>query len=585
MSTFEIRGGEVLSDGRPFRIFSGAMHYFRIHPALWEDRFRKMKAMGLNMLETYTAWNVHEPERGTFCFDGFGDLERYLQMAGDFGFKVLIRPGPYICSEWEFGALPGWLTAIPGLRIRCDNQPYLDEVARYFRVLLPKIRKFSCADGGPVVAVQVENEYGSYGNDKTYLKILSSLLSEELPGILQLTSDGPNYGMLSGGTLPGIWATGNFGSRAAEQFAELEKFRPGAPLMCCEFWNGWFDHWGETHHTRTVEEAEKSLREILERGGHVNFYMFHGGTNFGFYNGANHSGPGKYEPTVSSYDDDAPLNENGGITPKYKMFRRVLKEYGASVPDEIPPTLPIQAYGPVRLTDYAPLLENAGNLADPVRSAYPTHMEELGQNFGLILYRHRLRRSFSSEGDLTIDEPRDRAQVFLNSSPRGTVYCNDKTFSLKFDAAEGDILDVLVENMGRSNYGPYMERNARKGITDGVRHGNQFFFDWTVYPLKMNDLSSLNYRPVPEALPQNVPCFYRGKFRVDQPADTFLKIPGKKGFAFINGFNLGRYWEIGPTHTLYLPAPLLKKGENILEILELHTLEKNEAMLQDTPEL
>lgn len=584
MSAFEIRGSEIYSEGKPFRIFSGAMHYFRIHPDLWEDRFRKFKAMGLNTLETYIAWNIHEPERGRFCFDGFGDIERYLQMAAGFGLKVIVRPGPYICSEWEFGALPGWLAAIPGLRIRCANRAYMDEVDRWFKILLPKINRFSCANGGPVVAVQIENEYGSYGNDKTYLKFLSGLLAEELPGVLQLTSDGPNYAMLNGGTLPGIWATANFGSNAPAQFANLKEFQPDKPLMCCEFWNGWFDHWGEQHHTRTVGETEKALREILDSGAHVNFYMFHGGTNFGFYNGANQPGVKDYQPTVSSYDNDAPLNENGGITPKYEMFRRVLSEYGAEVPREIPSALPIRAYGTVKLTEQALLLENADHLASPVRCAGTACMEELGQSLGFILYRHQLLRNFTDQENLIIDEPRDRAQVFLNGSPRGTVYCNDESLALRFNARKGDTLDVLVENMGRSNYGPYMERNSHKGISDGVRLGNQFFFDWRIYSLRLDDLSGLAYGPLGE-LPADTPCFYRGEFEVAEPADTFLRIPGKKGIAFLNGFNLGRYWEIGPTHTLYIPAPLLKKGTNRLEILELHTLARAEVELTGTPEL
>ena len=575
-----------LLDGKPFRIFAGAMHYFRIHPALWEDRFRKLKAMGLNTLETYTAWNIHEPRQGEFHFTEFGDLERYLALAQQYGLKVIVRPGPYICSEWEFGAFPGWLAAIPGIRLRCFNKPYLEAVERYFNELLPRINRFSCANGGPVIAVQVENEYGSYGNDKRYLQFLSDLLAKHLPGVMQLTSDGPNYGMLNGGTLPGVWATGNFGSKAADAFKELEKFQPGKPKMCCEFWNGWFDHWGEQHHSRTPEDAGNALREILEHNGNVSFYMFHGGTNFGFFNGANCPGYKQYQPTVSSYDDDAPLNENGAVTPKYELFRTILAEFGSGVDLSVPPppALPVKAFGKVAMTEQASLLENLNFLSKPEFHATTPCMEELGQSLGFIHYRTKLIRDIDNE-PLVIDEPSDRALVYRNGEYVATVYCNDSLYEIpSFSAKEGDLLDILVENMGRANYGPFMERNARKGITCGVRVGNQFQFGWEVYSLPLEDLRGLRYRKG-ETLPVETPCFYKGEFRVEEPADTFLKIPGKKGIAFLNGFNLGRYWEIGPTRTLYIPAPLLKKGVNTLELFELHRLDALEAELTDTPEL
>ncbi len=585
MNRLEMDGSGFLLDGKPFRILAGAMHYFRIHPALWEDRFRKLKAMGLNTLETYTAWNIHEPRPGEFHFTGFGDLERYLDLAQKYGLKVIVRPGPYICSEWEFGAFPGWLAAIPGIRLRCFNRPYLEAVERYFNELLPRINRFSCGTGGPVIAVQVENEYGSYGNDKRYLKFLSDLLSKHLPSIMQLTSDGPNYAMLNGGTLPGVWATGNFGSKAADAFEELEKFQPGKPRMCCEFWNGWFDHWGEKHHSRTPEDAGNALREILEHNGNVSFYMFHGGTNFGFFNGANCLGSKQYQPTVSSYDDDAPLNENGAVTPKYELFRAILAEFGSGVDLSVPPppALPVKAFGKVAMTEQAPLLENLNSLSKPELHATTPCMEELGQSLGFIHYRTKLIRDVENES-LVIDEPRDRALVYRNGKYVAAVYCNDSSYEIPFSAKEGDLLDILVENMGRTNYGPFMEPNAHKGITCGVRVGNQFQFGWEVYSLPLEDLRGLHYRKV-ETLPEETPCFYKGEFRVEEPADTFLKIPGKKGIAFLNGFNLGRYWEIGPTRTLYIPAPLLKKGVNTLELFELHRLDALEAELTDTPEL
>lgn len=575
MSTFEINGDRVLLDGRPFRIFSGALHYFRVHPELWRDRMSKMKAMGLNTLETYVAWNLHEPRPGEFNFSGFADIERFIEIAGELGFKVIVRPGPFICAEWDFGGFPAWLAALPGVRLRCVNQPYLEAVQRFFDELLPRLKK------SPVAAVQVENEYGSYGNDHEYLRKLSEMIEAHLPGVLQFTSDGPRNLPFDGGTLPGVWATANFGSYADDAFGKVRELRPGAPLMCCEFWNGWFDHWTEEHHTRSADDAAAALRRILEQDGHVNLYMAHGGTNFGFFNGANRPGRAVYQPTVGSYDDDAPINENGDITEKYLKFRSLLAEFGAAV-GPVPNPVRKAAYGKVKLTHRAGLIENRSRLAECHTSPYPLRMEELGQNFGFILYRTRLQGPVE-KATLTVQEPRDRAQVFIDGRPVAVMYCNDEKHELPLEIpSDGLNLDILVENMGRVNYGPFLE-DSMKGISTGVRLDNQFQFGWEIYPLELEDLRGLDYEETAESV--DGPAFYRGEFTVDEPFDTFLKVDGVKGVCWLNGFNLGRYWEVGPQRTLYIPAPLLKKGVNRLEILELHQLKSLAAELTDAPEL
>ena len=287
MSEFKISGRNFAYDGKPVRILSGAIHYFRVVPEYWRDRLLKLKACGLNTVETYVAWNMHEPEPGQFCFEGMADIARFVEIAGELGLFVIVRPGPYICAEWEFGGLPAWLLADSDIRLRCYDRSWLEKVDRFYDELMPRLKPLLCTNGGPVVAMQVENEYGSYGNDKKYLNYLKEGLIRRGIDVLLFTSDGPSDEMLRGGTLPDVYKTVNFGSRPEEGFQKLQEYQPDQPLMCTEFWNGWFDHWGEPHHTRDGKDAADVLDQMLKAGASVNFYMFHGGTNFGFRNGAN----------------------------------------------------------------------------------------------------------------------------------------------------------------------------------------------------------------------------------------------------------------------------------------------------------
>lgn len=302
-------------DGKPFRLIAGAIHYFRVPRAYWEDRLRKLRACGFNAVETYVAWNVHQPREDVFDFSGMLDVEAFLETALRLGLYAIVRPSPYICAEWEFGGLPWWLLGKPGIRLRCMNDAYMDAVSRYYDELMPRLARLQSTQGGPILAMQVENEYGSYGDDKVYLQALADGMRARGIDVPLFTSDGPTDFMLTGGTLPGLLKTGNFGSQPGGQFAKLREHQPDGPLMCAEFWNGWFDHWTEQHHTRDPQDAANCLAEILETGASVSAYMFHGGTNFGFMNGAN--GLDEYQPTVSSYDDDAPVNECGDLTDKY----------------------------------------------------------------------------------------------------------------------------------------------------------------------------------------------------------------------------------------------------------------------------
>lgn len=561
MSVFEISGKDFLYDGKPMRILSGAIHYFRVVPQYWRDRLLKLKACGFNTVETYVAWNIHEPKPDQFNFAGIADLVKFIQIAEELGLFVIVRPGPYICAEWEFGGLPSWLLADPNLRLRCYHEPYLKRVDRFYDALLPRLVPHLCTNGGPIIAMQVENEYGSYGNDKQYLNYIKEGLRRRGIDVLLFTSDGPTDEMLQGGTLPSVFKTANFGSRPQEAFTKLEEYQPDQPLMCMEYWNGWFDHWGDQHHTREGQDVAEVLEQMLQQGASVNFYMFHGGTNFGFYNGANFYE--KLIPTVTSYDYDAPLSECGDLTDKYFQVKNVLSKYVEVDQSLLPAPIPKKAYGKVKLTSQASLFTSLAQLSEPVRSACPEPMEKLGQDYGFILYRTQVTGP-RQDNELFLQDVHDRALVFLDGELKGIVM-RDEPQTLKLDIPPaGAQLEILVENMGRINYGPFMV--DRKGITEGVRLGQQFLFDWTIYPLPLADLSVLKW----ETKEGKVPAFFKGTFEVDELADTFLSLEGwGKGVAFVNGFNLGRYWKIGPTKTLYVPAPILRQGKNELVIFEL----------------
>ncbi|GIO96538.1 beta-galactosidase [Paenibacillus lautus] len=574
----------VLGD-EPIQILSGAVHYFRIVPEYWEDRLMKLKSCGLNTVESYIPWNLHESKEGQFTFDGIADLERFVQIAGDLGLHVILRPSPYICAEWEFGGLPSWLLQYPDIHLRCMDPVYLEKVDHYYDELIPRLVPLLTSNGGPVIAMQIENEYGSYGNDTAYLEYLKDGLIKRGVDVLLFTSDGPTDGMLQGGTVPGVLATVNFGSRTEEAFAKLREYRAEDPLMCMEYWNGWFDHWLKPHHTRDAEDAAAVFKEMLDLNASVNFYMFHGGTNFGFYNGANFHE--KYEPTITSYDYDAPISECGDVTAKYEAIRSAIaKHQGKELSDfpSLPQSVKKNSYGSVRMTHYADLLEHLPVLSDPVKRTTPVPMELLGQSYGFIVYTTDISGPRQGES-LYLQEVHDRAQVFLDGKYQGTVErWNPQALQIDVPAA-GARLEIVVENMGRINYGPKLK--DYKGITEGVRMNNQFLYDWSIYPLPLENPNAAPFQPLAGPLEQrDRPTFYRGEFSVDDIGDTFIRLDGwGKGVVWVNGFNLGRYWEQGPQAALYLPGPLLKQGRNEILVFELHHTETASIELVDQPDL
>ncbi|MES2263006.1 MAG: beta-galactosidase family protein [Pseudomonadota bacterium] len=564
-SHFEISGDRFLLGGEPFRVLSGAMHYFRIVPQQWRDRLLKLKAMGLNTVETYVAWNLHEPSPGTFDFDGILDLAAFIRLAQSLELYVIVRPGPFICAEWEFGGLPAWLLADPEMEVRCCYPPYLAAVKRFYAALLPQLLPLQVQRGGPVLAMQVENEYGSYGSDQVYLEWLRALMVEQGVQTLLFTSDGATDHMLTHGTLQPVWKSANFGSGAKEEFAKLREYQPDGPLMCMEFWNGWFDHWGEPHHARDADDAARALDEIMAAGASVNVYMFHGGTSFGFMNGANTDLDTRaYQPTVNSYDYDAPLDESGEPTAKYHAFRRVLSKYADLPPQALPAPVRRLELGPLRFDTQAGLFASLPALSQVRQDIAPRSMESLGQNYGFVLYRTRIRHP-AGPVVLSAERVHDRAQVFIDGRAVGILERNG-ALSLEIDLPAGaQTLELLVENQGRVNYGPDLQ--DRKGLLGWIRLGINKLYHWDMYPLPLDDLSGLAFGKEDTT----GPVFRRARFHVEQPGDCFLDLPGwRKGVAWINGFNLGRYWERGPQTALYLPAPLLRQGDNELVVLELH---------------
>lgn len=578
-----------LMDGKPYTVLSGAMHYFRIPKEYWYDRLLKLKECGFNTVETYTAWNLHEPREGEFDFSGNLDIVTYIKTAAELGLNVILRPGPYICAEFEFGGLPSWLLNCPGLQLRCNNAVFLAKVKRYYSELLTRLRPYFAVNGGNIVMLQVENEYGSFGNDKEYLRTIWNIYRESGIDCLFFTSDGPTATMLTGGTLNDCLAVANFGSKAEKQLTYLKEVLPNQPMMCGEFWCGWFDHWGEAHHVRPAEEITREFRDMLELGASVNVYMFHGGTNFGFTNGANYEQ--HYEPTVTSYDYNAPLNEAGDRTETYYCLRELIREKIGSVPELTAKETRKAAYGTVRLTQAASLFENLEHLAiaKPVFSPAMLWMEEVGQDFGYILYRNRMKGPMDG-WTLRADAVHDRAQIFVNGvlrdvwDRRNPEFRNNSAVSVPLEAGKTAQLDILAENMGRVNYGPKLL--DKKGV-QGVRSGNQYQFGWEIWQLPMKDLSGLCYQPI-NATPADGPVFLRGELKIeDCPADTFLRLDGfTKGFVVVNGHNVGRYWNPeGPQKTLYVPAPFLRQGKNEIVIFESDRTTALTVAFEDAPDL
>ncbi|GLY32760.1 beta-galactosidase family protein [Kineosporia sp. NBRC 101731] len=570
MSELTIGEKDFLLDGEPYQILSGALHYFRVHPDLWADRIHKARLMGLNTIETYVPWNAHSPSRGEFVTEGGLDLERFLKLVAAEGMHAIVRPGPYICAEWSNGGLPPWLLRIPGIGLRRSEPQYLEAVTEYLESVYRIVAPLQIDRGGPVFLVQIENEYGAYGCDKEYLAELVRVTRGAGITVPLNTIDQPQPDMLADGSLPGLHMTASFGSRSTERFKTLREFQPTGPLMCMEFWNGWFDSWGFHHHTTTVEDSDTALDEILSAGGSVNFYMFHGGTNFGMTNGANDKGA--YVPLVTSYDYDAPLDEAGNPTAKYHAFRKTIAKY-APVPDEVPAEASAAPTVSVELTAGAGLLGLAGSLGEVVTAEHAATYEELAQDTGFVLYETSI--GGRAPGVLTLDEVRDRAYVFVDGVPVGVLARDSHESSIRLPLA-GSTLTILVEDQGRVNYGPRL--GEEKGLIGEIRLGGEILTGWSARALDVDRLPELEFAGSTD----HGPTVLTGEFDLDEPADLFLDTTAwGKGLAWVNGFNLGRYWRRGPSQTLYVPGPVTRAGRNRIVVLELEAMTGQTATFVD----
>ena len=568
MSDFAIGESDFLLDGEPFRILSGALHYFRVHPSSWADRIEKARLMGLNTIETYVPWNAHSPRRGIFDTGGMLDLGRFLDEVAAAGLHAIVRPGPYICAEWDNGGLPAWLFRDPEVGVRRAEPRYLTAVKDYLDRVYEVVAPLQVQHGGPVILVQIENEYGAFGDDKTYLKTLAEHTRDAGITVPLTTIDQPTDEMLAAGSLEGLHLTASFGSRAAERLAALRRHQPTGPLMCAEFWNGWFDHWGSHHHTTSAEESAAELDALLAAGASVNVYMFHGGTNFGFTSGANDKGV--YQPTITSYDYDAPLDEAGNPTAKYHAYREVIARHH-DVPGEPPPAARPTPRFAVALTDPVPLLDLAKRSTAWRRHDTVPALDDLDGAPRLALATTRI--DASDPGVLCFGEVRDHASVFLDGGPVGVLLREHHQRALGLPRAAGE-LAVLVEDHGRVNYGPRI--GEPKGLIGGATLDGRPLTGWDVLPLHLDAPPAAwtdrdGAAPVTGAVAG--PVLLRARFDLDEPTDLHLDTGGwGRGLVWVNGFCLGRYWSRGPQRTLYVPGPVLRAGGNDLVVLELAAL-------------
>ncbi len=569
MSVFEIKE-EFLLNKKPWKILSGAIHYFRIVPQYWEDCFYNLKAMGFNTVETYIPWNIHEPEEGVFDFTGNKDVASFVRLAQKMGLMVILRPTPFICAEWEFGGLPAWLLRYETMKVRTNTPLFLSKVDAYYRALFSHISSLQITNGGPVIMLQVENEYGSFGNDKNYLRAIKAIMEKYGANVPFFTSDGSWDAALEAGNLleDGVLATANFGSKSNENLDILEEFykRKGIkkPLMCMEFWDGWFNRWKEPIITRDAEDLAESVRELLPRAS-INLYMFIGGTNFGFYNGCSARGNTDL-PQITSYDYDAVLTEWGQPSEKFYKLRKLINELYPQIPTFEPKDRKRKGFGMATMTEKVSLVSVIDQLALCQKSDYPMTMEQAGSGYGYMFYRTYVK-GFHNKMAVKAVGASDRVHFYLNGKHMATQYQEEIGQPVEMEFDGNNVLELLVENMGRVNYGYKLQQPTQsKGIRTGVMVDIHFESSWEQYALSLDNINNVDFS---KEWKEDTPAFYCYEFEVDEIADTFLNCRDLgKGVAFINGFNLGRYWNEGAVCYLYIPGPLLKIGKNKIIVFE-----------------
>lgn len=563
---FSFNHSEFLLDGKPFKIISGELHPARIPKEYWRHRIQMAKAMGCNTIAAYIFWNYHETQEGRFDFSsGNKDIAAFIRICQQEGMWVMVRPGPYVCAEWDFGGLPSYLLKTPDIKIRCMDSTYMKAVTRYVNRLSKELKPLLCSNGGPIILTQIENEYGSFGNDKMYLNQLKKLWQQN--GITGpfYTADGATPFMLDAGSVDGA-AIGLDSGTSDADFAVAKKQNDKVPAFSSETYPGWLTHWKEHWQKPDTNELKKEVEYLLKNNKSFNFYVIHGGTNFGFTAGANSFSTTQFQPDVTSYDYDAPINEQGCATPKYYMLRNLIKQYVSYPVPEIP--------GPIKTIDI-PAVElkrtfNLWNYIHPtIQSAQPKPMEAFGQNQGLIIYSTKLIGHKS--GTLKITEPHDYALIFLNGELIDTIYRDGGKWEVKLPKTniENPLLEIVVEGMGHINFAQYMI--DRKGITDRVTLNGMTLMNWNISLITMDENFIKTAKPNTSVhVNENKPCnLFEAGFNLSEVGDTYIDMRKfTKGIAYINGHNLGRYWNVGPQQRLYCPASWLLKGENKIVVFD-----------------
>lgn len=577
---FSFSKNDFLLDGKPFQIISGEMHPARIPKEYWRHRIQMAKAMGCNTIAAYIFWNYHEQKEGAFDFKTENrNIAKFIKICQQESMWVLLRPGPYVCAEWDFGGLPSYLLKYPDIKVRCMDPGYMAATERYIGELAKQVVNLQCVNGGPILMVQIENEYGSYGNDKNYLEALRTAWLKNGIKVPFYTADGATPYMLEAGHIKGT-AIGLDSGGSDADFAQAFKSDPDVPAFSSETYPGWLTHWGEKWQRPDTNELKKEVEYLLKNKRSLNFYVIHGGTNFGFTAGANAFNPTQYQPDITSYDYDAPIGEQGQPTAKYFMLRNLISKYADYKIPEIPKAIPAIEIPAIEMKYLSSIWDQ---LPTPVKSVQPKPMEYFGQNQGLMLYRTKLIGHHN--GKLKIWEPHDYALVFLDGKFIDTVYRDGGNWTVDLPKAETEnpILDILVEGMGHINFAQFMI--DRKGITERVNLNGMTLMNWEIFSLPMeaayvSQVAETSRRPDTGKV-----IFFKGNFSLPETGDTYFDMSSySKGMVYINGHNLGRHWIIGPQQRLYCPASWLKKNNNEIIVLDLLQTEAKPILAFKTPE-
>jgi len=586
--TFTISDGKFQLDGKPVQLHSGEMHYARVPKEYWRHRLKMLKAMGMNAVATYVFWNYHETAPGVWDFETDNhNIREFIKTAQEEGLMVILRPGPYACAEWEFGGYPWWLQKDKDMVIRSKNKKFLDSCRVYINHLADQVRDLQVTKGGPIIMVQAENEFGSYvaqrkdislADHKEYSYAIKNMLLDAGFNVPLYTSDGD--WLFEGGTIAGAFPTANGETNTANLKKLVKKYNGGkGPYMVAEYYPGWFDQWG-AEYTRVPDTAvTKDLERFLKDTVSFNLYMAHGGTSFGFTTGANYEKEHEITPDITSYDYDAPISEPGWATTKFFAIRALMKKYAKYSIPEVPAQIRVVQLQPIQLTRSADLFETIKQ-QQPVVSDNPQTFEDLNQGFGYVLYSRKFNQPIS--GTLNLKGLRDYATVYVNGEKVAELNRQQNKFTCDINIPFNARLDILVENMGRINYGEEIIHNLKGIISPVMINDHEITGSWQMFKLPMTTA------PVVKTSDANVsghPTIYQGTFTVAETGDTFLDMKNwGKGIVFVNGHNLGRYWRVGPQQTLYLPGCWLKKGSNSIVVFDqLNDTKQTEVTTVKTP--